>query len=268
VIVQFNPIPNDVSFDDFGTPSNNRFFHDHFMSLVGKNQPMIQGETAGKDRSYILLFRLSDITQAEKIKIRGLNCTFKDVKPNSPVLTNWETEIDVQTNLKNDILILFDCDKSYGCWKLRFCEGRPETPNPYKVDEWDFCRAAFEYLALIKVSKPDSDDTIELPRFMTSPKYSYECVSSAARGSVGQPYGRDIRRLRTMEVQYARVKAYPVDEYIERAGLAVPHFIVPYPENVFNVPPFWGTLDGMPEFTKRAENDWYWNLNLTWKEAY
>jgi hypothetical protein len=257
-----------VSFDNFGASLNNRFFHDRFISIAGKNQPLIQGETNGKDRSYILLFRISDTTQAEKIKIRGLNCTFRDIKPNFPVLTNWEVIIDVRKNLKNDVLILFDCSKSYGGWKLRFAEDRPETPNPHAVDEWDFCRAAFEYIALIKVSEPDNDETIELPRFIVSPKYSYEYLNSAARGSVGQPYGNNIRRLKTLEVQYTRVKAYLIDEYTERAGPAVPHFIVPYPKNVFNVPPFWGTLDGMPEFTKRSENNWYWNLSLSWKEAY
>jgi hypothetical protein len=268
VIVQFNTIPGEVSFDNFGAPSNNRFFHDRFMSIIDKKEPVIQGETTGKDRSYVLVFRLSDVTQAEKIKIRGLNCTFRDIKPNFSMLTNWEVIIDVQENLKQDIFILFDCSKSYGGWKLLFAEGRPETPNPHAVDEWSFCRAAFEYIALIKVSEPDNDETMELPRFIISPKYSYEYINSATRGSVGQPYGRNIRRLKTLEVQYTRVKAYCIDEYLERVGLAVPHFIVPYPENVFNVSPFWGTLEEMPEFTKRAENNWYWNLSMNWKEAY
>jgi hypothetical protein len=268
MIVQFSTIPSEVSFDKFGTPSNNRFFHDHSISITNRNQPIIQGETDGKNRSYILLFRLSDKTQAEKIKIRGLNCTFKDIKPNFSVLTNWEVIIDVQKNLKNDVFILFDCDKSYENWKLQFGEGRPERPNPTAVEEWTVCRALFDYLALIKVSEPDNDETMALPRFIISPKYSYDYISSAMRGSVGQPYGRNIRQLKTFEVQYTRVKAYVIDEYIERVGLAIPHFIVPYPENVFNVPPFWGTLNDMPEFTKRAENNWYWNLDLSWKEAY
>jgi hypothetical protein len=268
MIMQFNTIPSEVSLEHFGYASVNRFFHDHFMSIENTEQPYIHGDMGGKDRSYILHFKLSETTRAEKITIRGLNCVFKDIKPNFFILSNYDVEIDVKKYIDRDIFILFDCNKAYNKWKLIFGEGRSGEPNSHKVTEWDYCRAVFDYFAIIKVSKPDNDETIELPRFIMSPKYSYEFINTAMRGSVGQPYGRNIRKLKTLEVQFTRVKTYLIDEYIDRAGLAIPHFIVPYPGNVFNIPPFWGTLSEVPKFTKRGENDWYWNLQMNWKEAY
>jgi len=269
MIIQYRPIADNISFAQFGNISNNKFFHDHFTTIKNIEQPYISGELNGKNQSFILYFKLSNITVANSIRIRGLNCTFKDIKPNFSELSNWEVEIDIKKNLEKDIYILFDCNKAYGEWKLIFGEGIPLEPHPKKIEEWTYCRAAFDYLAVIRVSKPlNEDEGIELPRFITSPKYSYEYIGNALRGSVGQPYGRNIRQLKTLNVQFARVKSYAVDEYIKKVGLAVPHFIVPYPENIFNVPPIWGTLAEFPEFTKRNENNWYWNLGLSWKEAY
>ena len=140
--------------------------------------------------------------------------------------------------------------------------------NSYKVDEWEYCNAAFDYFALIRTSSPLNDESIELPRFVVAPQYSYEHLGSNLRGAIGQPYGRTIGSLRTLTVNFVRVKAYQIDEYYKKVGLTIPHFIVPYPENVFNVPPFWGTLEEPPKFTKRDENGWYWNLSLSFKEAY
>lgn len=268
MIFQFNTIPSNVTLSRFGELSNNRFLHDQYITIINNNQPVIIGELDGKDQSYILYFKLSPVTQAEKIRIRGLNCTFKDIKPNFALLSNWEVEINVKENINKEIFILFDCDKNYNSWKLQFGEGIPETPSLRIVEEWSYCRASFDYIAIIRTSTPINNETMELPRFVVSPKYSIEQIGNATRGSVGQPYGRNIRQLKTLGVNFTRVKAYLIDEYIEKVGLATPHFIVPYPENVFNIAPFWGTLQQMPEYTKRVENNWYWNLSLNWKEAY
>jgi hypothetical protein len=268
MIIQLNTIPENVSFSNFGELSNNRFFHDHFISITNINQPFISGDLNGEDESYILYFKLSKITQTDTIRIRGLNCIFKDIRPNFKILTNWEVEINVKNNIDKEIFILFDCKKDYKTWKLQFGEGVPENPSLNSVQEWTYCRASFDYISVIRVSKPIDDNTMELPRFIINPTYSREQIGNPQRGDVGQPFGRNIRQLKTLSVNYNRVKTFLIDEYIERVGLAIPHFIVPYPENVFNVPPFWGTLQNMPVNVKRAENNWYWDLSLEWKEAY
>ena len=127
---------------------------------------------------------------------------------------------------------------------------------------------SFSYFAVIKSSIPTDNNTMALPRFVAGPKLGYEVLGSDLRGSVGQPYGRTIRRLKTLEVNYVRVKAEVIDDYFERVSITEPHFIVPYPENVEVVPPFWACLSTAPEMTKRTENGWMWNTKLSWREAY
>jgi len=268
MIIQLNTIADNISLAQFGNISNNRFFHDHFVSIINTPKPIITGELNGKNQSFILHFKLSNATIAETIRIRGLNCTLKDIKPNFPILTNWEVEINVKENIDEDIYILFDCAKTYGTWILQFGEGIPKNPSLSKVEEWTQCRAAFEYFAIIRVSKPIDESTIAIPRFIASPKYSLEQIGNPQRGSVGQPYGRNIRQLKKFTVSFTRVRIQEIEKYIKTVGLATPHFIVPYPENVFNIPPFWGTLQDIPEITKRVENGWYWNLSMSWLEAY
>ena len=268
MIIQFNQIPFDVSFEHFGIPSGNRFFKDHFIDISGMSQPYIEGQLNGLDQSFVLYFKLSEVTQAEKIRIRGLNCTFLDMKPNFRVLTNWEVEIDVASNLDKEFFILFRCDASYNTWRLAFGENQPENPAPYSINEWLRCRAAFEYIAVIRTSAPIDDQTLELPRFVSGLRYGKEQLGNPLRGSIGQPYGRNIKQLRTLGVNFTRIKIYLMEEYIERVGLATPHFVVPYPENIFNVPPLWCTLKRIPEFAKRAKSEWYWNTELEWRESY
>jgi hypothetical protein len=249
--------------------SDKRFFHDRNFTMPNVQKPYIGGNLDNESQSFILHFKLSSSTVAKTIKIRGLNSTLKDIKPVFQVHSNWEVIIDVHKNLNNDIFLLFYCDKTYKSWKVHFGEERDITdPSTLKHKGWLKCRVAFEYFALLRVSEPLNDESFELPRFVVSPKYSYEHLGSDLRGSIGQPYGRTIRNLKTLELNFARINSSILDEYYNRVGLTIPHFIIPYPENVSDFPPFWGMLTNPPDYTKRNENGWYWNVKLNFKEAY
>ena len=272
MIVQFTDVIEKEKFrGNFPPFSNNRFLHDRILRVDDFiEQPYLGGTLDGEKQNFILHFKLSSATKEKVIKIRGLNCTFKDIKPNFPILTNWEVFIDVEKSLDRDIFIYFESKAAYGEWRLQFGSDKTELhlENPQKVYDWMTCEVVFDHIALIRASTPLNDESMELPRFLVFPVVSYESIGDDFRGGVGQPYGRTIRRLKTLSVQFARVKAYLIDELYNRVGLTEPHFVVPYPENIYNVPPMWATLSNPPEFTKRDENDWYWNTKLTWKEAY
>ena len=127
------------------------------------------------------------------------------------------------------------------------------------------------YLGVIGADKTafqNNDQGIELPRFTASPEFGYEQLGEDMRGSAGQPYGRTIRQLRTISVKFARVKMDIIDFLYRKVGTTKPHWVVPYPEAISKYPPIWATLTEPPKFTGRAENGWYYNVSLSWKEAY
>jgi len=138
---------------------------------------------------------------------------------------------------------------------------------------WDQAPFVWNAMGLIKTSpfmyvRPPNNKTVQLPRFSSGVRMGWNVLGGDLRGSVGQPYGRTVNRLRTYTVEYRNVHADTIDEYFERVGTTVPHWIVPYPEDVGHVPPIWGTLAAPPDMRKRAVNNWYWDLRLTWQEAY
>ena len=260
MIVQFTDVIDKNKYSgNIGNFSDQRFYHDRKFS-INKNiyQPYLGGTLDGERQSFILHFKISPATVAKIIKIRGLNATIKDIKPNVGEYSNWEVIINVEKTLNHNIFILFESLPVYGEWKLIFGN----------EDWWMHCDATFEHISLIRVSEPLDDYTISLPRFIVNPEYAYESLGEDLRGDVGQPYGRTVRQLKTFSVTFARVSSNLIDSYYHRVGLTEPHFIVPYPENVYNVPPIWATLTEPPRFTKRAEDSWYYDTQLTWREAY
>ena len=128
----------------------------------------------------------------------------------------------------------------------------------------------FDYFAVLNLGKirPEEKDRLELPRFRTFPKYGWEEIGGGKRGGIGQPYGRVIRRLKTFSVSFERIHNDVLEEYYFRAGTAEPHWVAPYAQAIAKFPPMWATLAAPPEYTKRDEAGWYYNVDLSWKEAY
>ena len=259
MIFQFTDVVNKG--DDINTITNfsdYRFFHDRIASIPSTlNYPILGGRIDNDREIYILHFNINQITQTQKIRIRILNG--KILNHTRGIKREWEDEIsiDVVKNMDRSLFICFDCNPIYKTWFLLFGN----------ENGWTKCPVNFNYFALLRASKPKDDKTMELPRFTINPTYSYDPIVTDLRGSVGQPYGRTIRQLKTLDVSFARVKTDVIDDYYNKVSISEPHFIIPYPEDVENVPPFWGTLMQAPKFTKR-EDGWYWNLSMSWKEAY
>ena len=110
----------------------------------------------------------------------------------------------------------------------------------------------------------EREESIPLPRFVASPQWGTEVLGGDLRGSVGQPFGRAIRHLRTLRVSFARVRIETIDAYFQAVSTVRPHWVVPYPESL-RVPPIWATLAEPPRHAKRAESGWHWNLSLTYR---
>jgi len=260
VIVQFtdiinrnNGINNITDFSDF------RFFHDRVASIPDTIEyPKFGGKITNEREIYILHFNLNEMTKSKKIRIRVLNSRILNFTKG--IERSWRDEIliDVENNIDKPLFICFDCRKTYGSWFLTFGN----------ENGWRNCSVNFNYIALLRASKPLDDYSMELPRFIINPSFGYEPIVNDLIGSVGQPYGRTIRQLKTISVEFLRVKVNVIDEYYNKVSLTKPHFIIPFPEDVENVSPIWGILTQPPKYTKRNDNNWYFNLTLTWKEVY
>jgi len=200
------------------------------------------------------------------IRIRIHNGAIIDFTYGINRLYDDEVSIPVKSNINRPLSICFETYPVHDNWILAFGIG-----EEYEID-WRYCRACFNYFGFIKTSLSQNDMNndllMELPRFTINPEYTYEVLGTDLRGSVGQPFGRTIRQLRTLEVNFARIKIEAIEDYFRKVSIHKPHFIVPYPKSVSILSPLWATLQGPPEYTKRNENGGYWNCSLTWKEAY
>ena len=266
MIIQLVDVINKDTGDNIiGELSNNRFFNDRQM-IIPKDlfQPRLGGVLNGYREVFVLYFKLNHNTISEQIRFRILNGKFLSFTRG--IEEKWHDEIEVDVILtinksKNEgrpLAICFETNPIYGSWIMAMGNELG----------WSYAPAHFDFFALIRTSKPMDDNTIELPRFIISPTFGYNPIGRDLRGSIGQPYGRTIRQLKTFACQFTRVKAEVIDDYYNKVSITTPHFIVPYPESVEPIAPFWGTLTEPPRFTKRAENGWYFNTRLSWWEAY
>ena len=260
MIVQFIDVINkDNNINTITNFSSHRFFHDRIASISSLiYQPALGGRLENQREIYILHFSINSVTQSNKIRLRILNGKMLNHTRGIKKELDDEVSIDISKNIGKPLFICFDCNPVYKSWILAFGN----------ESGWEKCPVNFDYFALLRSSKPLDDNTMELPRFTTNPVLTYEPIATNLRGSIGQPYGRTIRQLKIFEVNFARAKADVIDEYYNRVSISEPHFIIPYPEDVENVPPIWGTLTQPPKFTKRDEDGWYWDCSLQWKEAY
>jgi len=265
MIVQFNDIVNQNisgNLNNIVKNSNNRFFHDRNLEIPPDLfRPVLGGQLNGISETYILFFQLNKNTASTLIRLRILNGGILNFTNGVERVNDDEIKIDVFRMAEKPIAICFNCNPIYGSWLLSFGN------NPSSLI-FDYCPAKFDFFALIRTSRPLDDNTMELPRFTVNPEYGYEVLGQDLRGSVGQPYGRTIRQLHTLEVNFIRVNANIIDDYFKRVSVTEPHFIIAYPEDVANIPPIWATLAKAPTFQKRNENNWYFNTELSWKEAY
>jgi len=239
--------------------STARFLNDRTLRIPPYQlQPTLGGPLTGRREVYVLYLKISPATDFGTLRLRALNGSILSASPRVRVENRDEVSVDVRSTAGKAVAVNFDCNPIFGSWVLQF--GTEAG--------WDYCPLVAEFLALIRASAPKDENSIELPRFVTGFRSRMEPLGEDLRGSVGQPYGRTVRQLRTYAVEFRRVPARAIEDYYERVSVTVPHFIVPYPENVEHAPPIWCTLAEPPEFAKRDENGWLWNCRLGWREAY
>jgi len=240
--------------------SNNRFFNDRILRVTEAwpvvARPTLPG-TVYPER-YVLCFKLNSATAFSALRFWLHNGSIESVSKGVDVGAMQGSDLAAVNVRDNTGRLMFVSFSVRGSWWLRL---GTETG-------WHSCPAVFDAMGLIKTSRPTDDETLSLPRFTSGVRTGWNVLGGDSRGSVGQPYGRTINRLRTYAVEYRRVHADVIDGYFGRVSTTVPHWIVPYPEDVEHVPPIWGTLATPPDMRKRAVNDWYWDLRLTWQEAY
>jgi len=258
--------------------SGARFLHDRMLAIPETlSQPRIaRSDVRGR---YVLTFQMNETMRRDRgfhtLNLRINNGGFSAIRvfADHPLYTirtlapNRETlDIPVSAHTeKGPVYVLFNCGSDIGNpegqWSLEFG----------KNGNFSVCDCVFDYIGLIRVHRPrlqaELEENYELPRFVSGFQYGYETLAHDLRGSVGQPYGRTIRQLRTLSVNFTRVPADVVDDYFRAVSVTEPHWVVPYPESL-SVPPMWCTVVHPPRFTKRDENGWYWNCRMDWREAY
>jgi hypothetical protein len=114
-------------------------------------------------------------------------------------------------------------------------------------------------------------DSVTLPRFVVNPTLGEEFLTQSKRSFGGYAYGLDGETLRGLSVEYERIpknEYLKVLEYLRTVRTTVPHYIDAYEEANDVWPIMYGTLDeGEFDPEKRAENNFYFNFSLSWKEA-
>ena len=111
---------------------------------------------------------------------------------------------------------------------------------------------------------------ISLPRFLVEPVQNIDLRNQASRSLGGQSYGLASKPLRSFSAQFMRVikdDMKTIDNYAEQVQTVVPHFIDPYPEAHQSVKPFYATLQNGYDYTKRNENNFFYDFSLSWMEA-
>jgi len=109
-----------------------------------------------------------------------------------------------------------------------------------------------------------------LPRFLVQPVKGLALRNESDRTYSGQVTGIPIDTLKTFNAEYVRIpneKKKIFDDYINGVQTVIPHVIDPYPLAHEHFEPFFATVSGYGEATKREENKFYWNLNCNWTEA-
>lgn len=236
-----------------------RFFHDRSVQITpGAFQPRITGTLNGKREVFQFYFKINRSTPSQEIRIRILNGNIVDFTRG--ITRKWNDEISINVPLLREkaLCICFDTNPIYGQWIAQFGN----------ENGWNYCPVNFDFYAFLRTSIPVDNNTMILPRFLVSPVLNNVVLGNALRGSVGQPFGRTIRHMKELAVSFARIRQAELIDYFERVSNTTPHFIVPYPESVSEIPPFWCTLIEAPPLTKRAENGWFFNSTMKWREAY
>jgi len=252
-----HPVQNITGF------SNNRFFNDRILRIpAGLSQPRLGGQIGPLPETYVLYLKINAATPFATLRLRTQNgsiISYTRGKVPGMFVEGLPTELSVDTLVYagRTVCVCFAVG-GVGQWRLDF--GTEAG--------WDSCPLVADCIGLIRTSRPTDNLTLELPRHVAGVRSSWNVLGGDLRGSVGQPYGRAINRLRTYTAEYRHVHADVIDEYFERVSTTIPHWIVPYLEEVANVPPIWGTLAAPPDMRKRAVNDWHWDLRLSWQEAY
>ena len=242
--------------------SDNRFFGDRILRPTGfapaiarRNIP----DTAFPE-SYIVAIKLNSATPFSALRLMTeygeINSFTKGIVPTITSTTIRVVSIPLSRFAGKMCHVHFTA--SAATWMLRF--GTEAT--------WNECPAVLDTIGLIRVSAPNDERIMTLPRFVSGVRTGWNVLGGDMRGSVGQPFGRTINKLRTYTVEFQRVHADLIDEYFDRVSTTMPHWIVPYPGDVEHVPPIWGTLTTPPDMRKRNVNNWYFDLRLSWQEAY
>jgi len=113
-------------------------------------------------------------------------------------------------------------------------------------------------------------DKWELPRFAVHPARQLELRGEGGRTFAGQARGIPAETLRTFGAEFARIpgaEAKTVADYADGVQNVIPHVIDPYPEARGEFPPMFATLSGYGEQGKRAENSFFWDYQMSWREA-
>jgi len=109
-----------------------------------------------------------------------------------------------------------------------------------------------------------------LPRFNKQPQKHISLRNDTGRTFTGQVTGIPTEPLRTFTAEFSRIANKELklfENYINGVQTVIPHIIDPYYEAHEEFEPFFATVSNYGEQTKRDENGFFWNYNITWMEA-
>jgi hypothetical protein len=209
--------------------------------------------------------------------------TLDFISPSVVIHGNWDKKIDFNT------LILGNCNAARGTFT--FYDGINEKASfDFVVDEEIKIIEHLDGNKLIETLKGDKfklelfnsnsenmkigylfvGEVWELPRFKICPSSNLEIRSKGDRTFSGQVTGISTEPLRKFSCSFVRIDndaKKKFDVYMNAVQFIVPHVIDPYYEAHEEFEPIFGTVTGYSEKSKRDENGFFWDFDMSFLEA-
>jgi hypothetical protein len=113
-------------------------------------------------------------------------------------------------------------------------------------------------------------EALDIGLFAVGPVYTREFTGEGNRAMGGQVYGLRKITLRSFSATFPNVdntRRALIEAYLDDQLQVEPHVINPYPQARDAFPPMYATLESGLSATKRERDGFWWDFELTWKEA-
>jgi hypothetical protein len=195
---------------------------------------------------------------------------WSDKRDADSIIIGNTNAVDGRISLYNDGVEIYR--KEFLCNEFlniveRNINGRPEpvTFNSFRLMLYTRNINTLVYLGYLYIGK-----VWQLPRFVVGPSYNVNMRNETDRTFSGAVTGVPTAMLRSFNCSFVRIEnkdMKKIDNYVNAVQSVIPHVIDTYYEAHDEFEPMYCTIDSSGDRTKRSENNFYWNFDMSWQEA-